>query len=242
MKILALDTATALCGVAVLCEQSGRSAFRRQAVTTHSEMLLPLLQQCLDELNLRPAELDGVACGAGPGSFTGLRIGLATAKGLCFALDRPLVLPSSLEALALRGAATNATQPVLSVLDAFRGQVYARLVPPSFALAPSSALQAVLSAHPRLREDAIWNPQELATAVAPLAAELILVGDGLVRYSALFPPQLFSGRLGDEDRSPHPLDMARLGIARFAAGERALLHSAVPNYLCGSAAEEAWKA
>ena len=68
-----------------------------------------------------PRDVDVVACGAGPGSFTGLRIGLATAKGLCFALDRPLVMVSSLAALAARAPDGR----VCATLDAFKGEVYA---------------------------------------------------------------------------------------------------------------------
>lgn len=227
MKILAVDTATPLCGVAVLCTQSGRAAVRRKQVTTHSEMLLTLVSECLDELDLGARDLEGVVCGAGPGSFTGLRIGLATAKGLCFALGLPLTLVSSLKALSARGQAVQAeppTLPVLAILDAFRGKVFARLDVSESARTP--ALQAVLSQKPALACDGVFAKEELVDALGGL--KLLLVG-----YKGPF-----LGTAVDDDPAPHPLDVARIGAARLLAGEYAPLHSAVPNYLCASAAEE----
>jgi tRNA threonylcarbamoyladenosine biosynthesis protein TsaB len=234
VRILAVDTATALCGVAVLDvtdDGNERAAVRKQRVTTHSEMLLPLIAECLDELSLRATELTAVACGAGPGSFTGLRIGLATAKGFCFALELPLAMVSSLEALAERGLfaqagpSNQAPQPVLAVLDAFRGQIFARLVVPDAARTPQ--VLAALDRTPQLLRDAVYTPDALAAAVADV--DFLLVGrDGP-----------WGGRREGDELSPHPLDVARLGAQALATGRGALLASAVPNYLCVSAAEEA---
>ena len=100
MKILAIDTATQLCGVALLDTDSGQVVRRQQVVTAHSDMLLSLIGECLSSLGLSTQDLSAVALGAGPGSFTGLRIGCATAKGLCYALSIPLCMVSSLSALA----------------------------------------------------------------------------------------------------------------------------------------------
>src|ERR1700761_5339320 len=104
MIVLALDTATLASAVA-LWRDGQLLAERRRLVTTHSESLLAMIDESLAEAGLRPPQLDGIVCGAGPGSFTGLPIGLATAKGLCLALDKPLVLVSTLAALAARAPA-----------------------------------------------------------------------------------------------------------------------------------------
>lgn len=228
-----MDTATALCGVAVLdLTEKGaeRAAVRKQRVTTHSEMLLSLVAECLDELSLRTTDLTAVACGAGPGSFTGLRIGLSTAKGFCLALDLPLAMVSSLESLAARGLASSSGSPaqklpVLAVLDAFRGQIFARLVVEDAARTPQ--LEAALLRAPQLLRDAVYRPEELTAALAGL--DFVLVG----REGP------WGGQRCDDELSPHPLDVARLGAQAIRAGRCAVLESAVPNYLCVSAAEEA---
>lgn len=109
--ILALDTATRRATVAVSRGQTILAEANRD-VTTHSEGLIFLIEEALGAAELNIQDIDAVACGRGPGSFTGLRIGMATAKGLCFAAKKPLVTVSSLYALAavtaeqlVRGAA-----------------------------------------------------------------------------------------------------------------------------------------
>ena len=224
-----MDTATVLCGVAVLEVGPGgaeRFAVRQERVTTHSEMLLPLVADCLRELDVPTPQLSAVACGAGPGSFTGLRIGLSTAKGFCFALDLPLAMVSSLSALAARALAQPRSDlPVLAVLDAFRGQVFARLVVPPAARNP--VVQAAIARTPQLESDAVYSIDGLAAAVA--GCDFVLVGK----------PGPWGGQRFDEELSPLPLDVARLGLQKLAAGQGTQRNSAVPNYLCVSAAEEA---
>ena len=102
MIVLAIDTSTLQAGVALWRDGQRRSPSGERLVTTHSEALLAMIDEAFVEAGWRRADVDAVACGAGPGSFTGLRIGLATAKGLCFALGKPLVMISSLAALAAR--------------------------------------------------------------------------------------------------------------------------------------------
>jgi tRNA threonylcarbamoyladenosine biosynthesis protein TsaB len=239
VKLLAIDTATTLCGVAVLDLDGepgavwGRTAVRRQTVSTHSEMLLSLIAEALAELGLLPRQLTAVVCGAGPGSFTGLRIGIATAKGLCFALGVPLVMVSSLEALA-EEAFRGAVQPVLATLNAFRGQVFARLLLPA-GYAPTPSVQRLLTRHPELGTDAAWDPAALQAAVQPCADELLLCGGGLQSYPAL---RLAGAQVLAEDPSPTPLALLRLGVARLQSGASDPLAAAAPNYICVSAAEE----
>jgi tRNA threonylcarbamoyladenosine biosynthesis protein TsaB len=212
--ILALDTATLMAGVAVFRADDGRVlAERRRVVTTHSEALLQLVDEALREAAVEPRALDAIVCGAGPGSFTGLRIGLATAKGLCFALGRPLVMVSSLEALAARAPDGRAC----AVIDAHKGEVYAGLF-------------AVERGVPRaLGEERVLAPAALADELR--SGGLVLVGDGVLRYRELFAAPL------DEDGAPRPADVARLGALRLAAGERSDLALAAPKYIRPSEAE-----
>ena len=203
-------------------------------------MLLPLIAEVLGELASSPRELSAVVCGAGPGSFTGLRIGVATAKGLCFALSRPLVLVSSLETLA-----EGAPRPSLAVLDAGRGQVYARLLFPvdpvgdgtgavgAVGTGPDASIAELLARHPALRRDALWQPSELAAALAPIAGRLTVCGPDAARFPDLL--SIAAQRQGEE--STRPLALARLGLLRLSRGELEPLDEAAPNYICPSAAE-----
>jgi tRNA threonylcarbamoyladenosine biosynthesis protein TsaB len=217
-KLLALDTSTLTAGVAA--SDGGKLlAEGRRRVTTHSEALLALIDEVMKSAGLAAQDLDGVVCGAGPGSFTGLRIGMATAKGLCWALGKPLVLVSSLQALAARAPEGSR---VCAVIDAYKCEVYAgRFVIEAGVPRPISDELAVA-------------PADLKTQIeadAPIA----LVGDGALRYRE----QLIAGTvtLLDEDGSPRPADLARLGHLRLAAGESADLAAAAPRYIRPSEAE-----
>ena len=99
--ILAIETATPTARVAVLGRDGARRAAREATAERHSSNLLRLCDEVLREAGVGPAALDAIACGAGPGSFTGLRVGLAVGKGLALPTERPFFLISSLAALAL---------------------------------------------------------------------------------------------------------------------------------------------
>ena len=100
MKILSFESSAVSAGV---CLTEGTdviaSAFQNCGLT-HSRTLLPMAEQVLHNVGLKPCDLDGFAVAAGPGSFTGIRIGVATVKGLCFGTDKPCVGVSTLEAMA----------------------------------------------------------------------------------------------------------------------------------------------
>jgi tRNA threonylcarbamoyladenosine biosynthesis protein TsaB len=119
MKILAFDASTEYCSTALWID--GVVSSREQhAGITHSQLLLPQCQEVLAEAGYRFADLDGIAFGMGPGSFTGLRIACAVAQGLAFAADVPVVGISGLQALAL---ATGADK-IIACLDARMGEIY----------------------------------------------------------------------------------------------------------------------
>ncbi len=125
-RILHLETTAGICGVA-LSEGEGRPVLVREheEPNAHSRVLAPMIQAILEEAGWSVADLEAVAIGAGPGSYTGLRIGTATAKGLCFALGLPLIAVPTLEALAfaLRAKHPDALRYV-PLIDARRMEVY----------------------------------------------------------------------------------------------------------------------
>lgn len=182
--LLALDTATKTASVALLNMASPKAELlaRRDApVRTHGKALVPLIVDLFKEARMEPGDLAALGCGAGPGSFTGVRVGLATAKGLCLPKDLPLAMISSLDALACR---LNAPL-VAPCLDARRGEVYVALVsmeepfhPRAVmepkALAPKKALETLHAAAQKhsenLPEDSQMSIHLLGTGV-PLIQE-----------------------------------------------------------------------
>ena len=100
MLIFALDSTTAVATVAICQDETPLSLYTRQNGNTHSQTLLPMAQSLLDGLSLHADDIDLFACTTGPGSFTGVRIGAATVKGLAFNRGKPCVGVSSLESLA----------------------------------------------------------------------------------------------------------------------------------------------
>lgn len=226
MRILALDTSTLTASVAVTVD--GKVAAEQEVrVVTHSERLLPLVDAVLAAAGLTPAQLDLVACGAGPGSFTGLRIGLATAKGLCFALGKPLVVASSLAALALEAEAEAEAETagagegaaILALLDARRGEVYAGL----YRLAPPGLMA--------LADERVLPPEDLPAyaGAAGSAARVLVVGDGAAAYPEAAAR---AGRvLRGHRMTPRAAAVARLAAARHAAGVTDEIATSTPTYI-----------
>ena len=125
MKILAIDTATEVCSVAVLEDKNVILEKTLDAVNTHSVALLPLLEEVLSECNLNLNDIDLFACDSGPGSFTGIRIGLSTIKAFCDVTNKPCVGVTSLEGFAYKLFNTPCDNYyICSLLDANHGNAY----------------------------------------------------------------------------------------------------------------------
>ncbi|UYG00544.1 tRNA (adenosine(37)-N6)-threonylcarbamoyltransferase complex dimerization subunit type 1 TsaB [Halomonas sp. GD1P12] len=125
--LLALDASSSACSAALIrAEGEHRECLSRFEHTprAHTKRLLPMIDEVLGEAGITPKELDGVAYGHGPGSFTGLRIAAGTAQGLAFGLDCPLVGVSTLEALALQAHRRYHFRHIVTALDARMGEVY----------------------------------------------------------------------------------------------------------------------
>ncbi|HEY2748086.1 MAG TPA: tRNA (adenosine(37)-N6)-threonylcarbamoyltransferase complex dimerization subunit type 1 TsaB [Polyangia bacterium] len=204
--------------------RDGRAlAERRRMVTTHSDALLVMIDEAFAEAKLAPRDVDAFACGAGPGSFTGLRIGLATVKGLCFALDKPIVMISSLAALAARAP----DGKTLATLDALKGEVYAGVFDVAGGVA---TLDPAFAPDPRAGER-VLAPGKLLPLLGGVTQ---VVGSGALKYRELV---VAGARLLDEDAGPRPSDVARLAAARVARGDFDDLASAAPAYIRPSEAE-----
>jgi tRNA threonylcarbamoyladenosine biosynthesis protein TsaB len=223
MIVLGVETATPLCGVAVVDGEEILVEYRVQARFSHAEHLLGLVDQAMSEIGIGIEDLDGVALTVGPGYFTGLRIGVATVKGLLSGLSTPVAAVPTLEALAWN--VPSARIPVCPMLDARKGEVYAAL----FEFSDSGDIR-------RMGEDRIIAPDRLLEG---LSGEVLFLGEGAMRNETLI-----RGRLGDsarfahpEQKDPAPSVVARIGLGRLVRGEGVSVESLEPIYLRRSDAE-----
>lgn len=128
MKIIALDTASSWCAAAIydLRTDSVLAEVSENIGKGHAEVLMDYIERAMTQSGIAMADLDRVAVNVGPGSFTGVRIGVSAARGFALALDRPAVGVSAFDALASEVAVSHPGQPVLVLLEAHRGEIYAQ--------------------------------------------------------------------------------------------------------------------
>jgi tRNA threonylcarbamoyladenosine biosynthesis protein TsaB len=130
MLILAIDTALDACAAGVLDTEAGRLIAQQSLDMKrgHAEALMPLIARVMKESGVAFASLDRIAVTTGPGSFTGLRVGLSAARGIALAADKPVVGLTTLSAYAAPVVSQNLEQPVISAIDARHDQVYFQVV------------------------------------------------------------------------------------------------------------------
>ncbi len=224
MKILAFETSAKAVSVALLDGSKLLAESYQNTGLTHSQTLMVMAEDLLKQCGLQPADIRAVAVANGPGSFTGVRIGVAAAKGFAWGAELPLVGVSTLEAMAEHLAAYDGY--VCPVMDARRSQVYNALF---------QAEKGVLS---RVTEDRAISLEDLGKELAELPGPIFLVGDGsILTYSSL-SPQIPALVLPAEER----MHQRAVGVAKVAAR---LLEAGgdfpgaelTPNYLRLSQAE-----
>lgn len=200
MVILGLDTSTLTASVAVVRDGDVVAAVD-VATRAHGDVLLAAIDEVVRAAGMTAASLDAIAAGAGPGSFTGLRIGMATAKGIAFATGRPLYVISSLAALAADAAAAagvGADMLIVPALDARRGEIYAGFYRGGAAVAPERVLApgALVEAIAGVRGD------------TPTAA--VIVGDAVRVYALAAEPGPGIASRGELRETPSGAAVARL--------------------------------
>ena len=129
MRLAAFDTALGACSVALFADGRVLAARREEMARGHAERLLPMAEEVLAEAGLGWTDLDRLAVTLGPGTFTGVRTGLAAARGLALALDLPLAGLNTLEVIAEGAAAARGDAPLVVILDAHGGPLYAQVFP-----------------------------------------------------------------------------------------------------------------
>jgi tRNA threonylcarbamoyladenosine biosynthesis protein TsaB len=218
--LLAFDTATPTARVALLSPSGDCLVLREKTAARHSANLLGLCDEVLREGGAQVAELGAIACGAGPGSFTGLRVGLAVAKGLALPTALPLVLVPSLETLACDLMRQSGKQAVVPCIDAGKGQVYAR------AFRMASGLCTPITDEWVLAPDALCS---LLKQDFP-DVDLALGGTGIDRYLPVFREAFGAEVVLSGLPGPSAMETGRLALAKLQRGERDDLESAVPRY------------
>ena len=222
IKILGIESSTSVCSVAISCGEQVVVEYTLELGRHHSERLQPMIERALQEADLELCDLDSVAVAAGPGSFTGLRIGMGLAKGLCRGADLKFVMISTLKSMALSAGAEGMS--VCPMLDARREEVYA-------------GVYDIVEGLPVLkkpdRADSIKN------WVQDLPRPVLLVGDGAYAYrdvivDTLGPAAHFiNASLG----RPSAGAVALLGGLRSKQGDVDDVEVAEPFYLRRTQAE-----
>ena len=229
MKILALDSSGLVASVALVENDNLIAEYTIQYKKTHSQTLLPMLEEIRDMVELDLSTVDAIAVAAGPGSFTGLRIGSATAKGLAFAMEKPIIPVPTLEGLAYQMYGTDAV--VCPIMDARRNQVYTGIY--EFVEGRDRYDMRVI------KERCAVSFDEIAQELNSIGRKVIFTGDGI---------PVFKDRMGEIMQTPYLLApahrnrqsaacIAALGSIYYAQGRAVSGAEHVPEYLRLSQAE-----
>ncbi|MEK7400440.1 MAG: tRNA (adenosine(37)-N6)-threonylcarbamoyltransferase complex dimerization subunit type 1 TsaB [Candidatus Poribacteria bacterium] len=222
MIILGIETATMTGGLALIDEEKLISEYTLNMKTTHSSRLMPALDWILKDASLNKNQINGIAISIGPGSFTGLRIGLATAKGLAMGLNIPLVTVPTLDALAYN--VSYSPYQICPIQDARKKEVYSAIFKYENGIITRKSPYQVIS------------PDEL---INQINEKTIMLGDGLNIYGELFREKLgeFAIFANNSQRLPRASVIAELGLAKLKAGEITDLASSEPLYIRHADAE-----
>lgn len=212
MTLLGIDTSGKTASVAVCTETAVLAQTSVYTKLTHSQVILPICRETLKSAGMELSDVDGIAAAAGPGSYTGLRIGIAAVKAMCFALDKPCIGISTLEALAQNVSLHKGI--ICSIMAARQNLVYA-------AVFRSDGRKIS-----RITEDSIIPVEELERLLGETDGDIAVVGDGSDRLTGerylQAPPhlrlQLASGlceaAFGKEMYPPDKLEAAYLEITK----------------------------
>ncbi len=225
MRILGIDTATWTASVGLRVDGELAAEASRTADGSHAVSLLALVHDVLQAGRCAVHELDAVAVAGGPGSFTGLRIGLSVAKGISYATGARLVAVPTLEALAR--TVSHLEGNLCPTLDARKGEVYA------------ACFRSSAAGVERLSDDVLLSPEAL---LRMLPTPCVVLGDAVGVYGALLRQRLGDGviLLSEDTYGPSGGVVAAMGIERLAAGEPDDLTQLEPRYIRPSEAELKW--
>jgi tRNA threonylcarbamoyladenosine biosynthesis protein TsaB len=223
VNYLALDASTEACSVALQLDGKIAASYEL-CPQSHSLRLLPMIDDLLKEAGIELADIDGLIFGQGPGSFTGVRIGVGVAQGLAFSADLPVVGVSSLQAMAQQAYIKHGERKVVAAIDARMSEVYNGY----YTLDKHNIMQVQ-------KEEAVTPPDHLAEQLVDVVSEsFYAVGTGWDAYPDKLSEQLIS--LKSNDGSPDILfpcaeAMLSIGIAKLEQGQGVSAEEAQPVYV-----------
>lgn len=222
---LAIDTSTNVLGVAVASETKVIAELITNEKKNHSVRLMPAIDHLLKEVALTPKQLDRIIVAKGPGSYTGVRIGVSVAKALAWSLQIPLVGISSLEVLAYNGRYFPGV--VSPLFDARRGQVYTGLYRFEHGVVQ------------RVKEDQIIDAAEWANELKRRNEPILFLGNDIEKHRETFETILQDyANFGDISQlNPRPGELAIAGLKREPEVH---VHHFTPNYVQLAEAEKKW--
>jgi len=196
MRVLSIDTALSACAAAVFDAEAGKVLASETLALArgHAEALMPLIARVMQQAHTQFSELDRVAVTIGPGSFTGLRVGISAARGIGLVSGKPTVGISTLSAYAAPHIANEDGDAILVAIDARHGQVYLQVF--------SSAGRTVVAPGVAMVRDAVE-----AASTGPAR----IVGSAALLVASAWPPELEPPRLVDPQDAPSIQWVARLG-------------------------------
>jgi len=216
--ILGIDTSTTIGSIGLLVNQEPIAEHTLDITQTHSSRLMPAIKTVLEWGNLNIRDIDAFAVATGPGSFTGIRIAVATAKSICYAIKKPILAISTLEAIAYNLRYVN--QLICPILDARRDQVYTAIFQGG--------------------RDLIRQTEDLCIPLAEFLNRLddigknpvVFAGNGLQRYSENIYRRLNKPVLASPTfHVPRGINIAHLGAERFQSNNVDDYLSITPNYI-----------
>lgn len=225
MKVLAIDTSTTVATVALLEDEKLLGEYSINNKKTHSQKLMVMIDEIMKDLDIKPSDIDVFAASVGPGSFTGLRIGVTTAKAMAYATNKPVVGVPTLDALAYNIVTSNLV--ICPILDARNSQVF-------------TALYETKDTKLDIITEYMGIPvSELVQIIREYNKKVIFLGDAINLHK-----EYFKSELGDNcefapvgNRLQRGASVAELALMMFKEGKVTSSFELVPFYLRKSQAE-----
>lgn len=219
MKILAIDTSSEICSTSILENENVIDENNLDNGKTHSENLMPLVEELLNRNSIKLADIDLIACSVGPGSFTGIRIGVSSVKAIAEVLGVPVASITSLETLS-KNVISNDAATIVSMIDARNNQVYCGIFDENYDK----------------KEEYIADSIENVIEKLKIYTNIIFVGNGALVHKELLEANFVDAKF-EENSKQSASNVGKLGYKKFKQDEILNADTIIPIYLRKSQAE-----